>query len=194
MIPSYLSPDQLHERMIGRPAQPFFVRAGHYSVIDGDTLRIHAPSSPGEPRLEAFRIRLADIDTPELRKASLFDEVLRHGGFDPTRDGPGEMARAALRSLCQKRALLVDPVILEGAPANDVYGRLLARVCVSGQPGKDFDLTGAQSVEHHLFRQGLARVLPDHDLPAVTPALLGRIRETLDHRAREKHFDETPQP
>lgn len=194
MIPSYLNPDQLHERMIGRPARPFFVRAGQYSVIDGDTLRIFAPSGRGEPRIEAFRIRFADIDTPELRKASLFDSVLRRGGFDPMRDGPGELARDALRALCKGRALLIDPLMRDGLPANDRYRRLLAQVCVSGRPGKDFDLSGAHSVESHLFTEGLAKVLPGHDLPAVTPTVLGRIRETLNERSAKKEFMETPSP
>ena len=166
------------------PNQAFLVRPDTYTIIDGDTFRIRTPVLADGKRHEAFRIRLCSIDTPELRKPTLFDQVLRAGGFDPMHDGPGEAARDFLRALCRGRVILVAPDDGDGVrPQTDRYGRLLAQVCVSGAPGRLFRLDGARSVEHELFQAGLASTYPDRWLPACEPSILSRIREALDRDA-----------
>lgn len=184
MIPPYLDSEELSPRMTVLPNQAFLVRPDTYTIIDGDTFRIRTPVLADGKRHEAFRIRLCSIDTPELRKNTLFDQVLRAGGFDPFHDGPGEAARDFLRALCRKRVILVTPDFDDhGRPRSDRYGRLLAQVCVSGAPGSLFRLDGARSIEHALFQAGLASTYPDRWLPACEPTILSRIREALDREA-----------
>jgi len=176
-IPAYLAPEALLPRMKVRTAQPFLARPDLYTVIDGDTLRLRTPPCPVEGvRKEAFRIRLPNVDTPELRKEALFDGVVRAGGFDPFRDGPGELARDRVRHWCRGRVIMVAPLADEtGSPSHDRYGRLLAEIVVSGRPGRLFDIDGAWSLEWALMRAGLAQVMPGRPSPLCIPPALGAL-------------------
>ena len=191
MVPRYLTSEQIHPAMIQRPNVPFLVRPYFYTIIDGDTLRIRTDRLQDGKRHDAFRIRLCSIDTPELRKPALFDPVLAAGGFDPFRDGPGEMAREYLRKICAGRVILVTPMIDDsGRAAQDRYRRMLAQVTISGAPGKLFRVNGAFSCESALYEAGLAQVLEGYTLPPRQPQVLDRIVTAL--QARQQQIEDAP--
>lgn len=75
------------------------------SVGDGDSLKVRCPQAPHERTL---RLRVAEIDAPELRQAF------------------GRRSRQALAALCQRQRAQVE--IRE----QDVYGRSVARVRCQG--------------------------------------------------------------
>lgn len=82
-------------------------------VYDGDTITIAAPVV-GVDGLFRFRVRLAGIDTPELRGASAAEKAM------------AVRARDALASQLPDDMM----VTLTEVDASDKYGRLLARVWV----------------------------------------------------------------
>jgi len=104
------------------PVALLHVEAGHLRVIDGDTLELRAT---GE------RIRIANIDTPEISEPRCAAER-RHG----------------LEAKARVQALLARASAIELRPIGreDRYGRTLARVRADGR-----DLGG------ELIRDGLAR-------------------------------------
>lgn len=180
MIPQYLDSEDILPKMVMRPSEPFLVRPYFYSIVDGDTFRIRTPVLEDGKRHESFRIRLTSIDTPELRKPSLFDPVLAAGGYDPFRDGPGEMAREYLRKICERRVILVHPRLDDaGRAAQDRYGRMLAQVTISGIPSPLFRLNGAFSCEKALFDAGMAQVLEGETLPPAQPEILDQIGRSI---------------
>lgn len=179
MIPVTLRPEDLAPGMLERPDIPFLVHPGSYSVVDGDTIRLRTMPDAFGVRHEAFRIRLCGINTPELLKKAMFDVVLNVAGRDEKRYGPGETARDKLREICAGRVILINPVIEDDNPKTDAYGRLLAQVCVSGSKGAAFNLTGAYSVEAALIMHGLAKPMGSSLAPALKPAILEAVSESL---------------
>lgn len=166
--------------MTARPNEPFLVRPFSYSIIDGDTFRIRTDKQDDGKRYEAFRIRLCSIDTPELRKPTLFDNILKAGGLDPFQDGPGELAREYLKKLCKDRVILVSPLTGDnGQASQDKYRRMLAQVTISGEPGRRFRVNGAFSCEKLLYDAGLATILRGYDAPVLRPAILDRIQRSI---------------
>ena len=190
MIPVTLRPEDLAPGMLERPDIPFFASPGVYSIVDGDTIRLRTMPDADGVRHEAFRLRLEGINAPELLKKSMFDVVLNVAGPDEKRYGPGEKARDKLREICAGRVILIDPVIEHDNPKSDKYGRLLARVCVSGSKGKAFDLTGAYSIEAALLVHGLVKPMGDHVAPSLKPVILEAIAESLSSLERGSHLPE----
>lgn len=99
-------------------ARPVRVRR----VLDGDTLELSAPPdarSPDEGPLDAARVRLLGVDTPEVAEG----------------DRPGECFSAEAEA--DTRAQLEGQLVtLEYEPENrlrDVFGRLLAYVAREGE-------------------------------------------------------------
>lgn len=168
----YARPEHLRAGMLDAlPRRPFFVRASDYQIVDGDTLRVlSGERDENNRRKEAFRIRFASVNAPELSKGAPADAALRAVGLSFFPNNPGEVARREMVDLLKDKAILVEPV---GA---DRYQRCLAHVTASGSPGRLFDLTGAFSIERILFQKNLVTLQPgSFDVPAETPAILAAI-------------------
>lgn len=75
------------------------------SVGDGDSLKVRCPQAPAA---RALRLRVADIDAPELRQAF------------------GRRSRQSLAALCERQSARVE------VRASDAYGRSVARVHCRG--------------------------------------------------------------
>lgn len=176
MIPPYLNPEVLTPGMQMLPWRPFFVRPADYQIVDGDTVRILAPKTRDAPRREeAFRIRLHNVDTPELLKPSGLDTVLTKAGITKHLVGAGEIVRDKMREWCKDRVILIDPHLESGDPKVDRYRRLLADIHVSGAPGPQFDLHKAWSFESTLVRTGFARRMDGLE-PEMDPPILRSLR------------------
>lgn len=181
IIPPYLQATDLTHRMLERPIIPFFVFPGDYRVVDGDTIKILAAAPRGEKRQEAFRIRFASVDAPEKPWASSGDRILESLGFNPNPDHSFSRITDALKSMVEGRALLIEPFNDPKKKATrDGYGRLLAHVTVSGEPGRLFVPYGAYSVEHVMLQKGLVRQMKDNPVPSLRTELVERLQEFIE--------------
>lgn len=162
--------------MSQRPAEPFFLRPSDYTVVDGDTFRVLAPPDrPGGYRLEAFRIRLYSVNTPEKPLQRGSDESLRRAGVDPHADNLGRQASMFVKGLCENRALFIEPEEGSEGGITDRYGRLLANVCLSGARGPRFDTEGAFSLGPYLIRRGFAATMRGKEVPPDVPYLIWQL-------------------
>ena len=105
-------------------------------VVDGDTFRarITCVSGAFSNRVSVsteYRVRLADINAPELGTVE------------------GERARRALESLIQGRTVLLD---IDGVDVFDKYGRIIAVAYI------DYNETHLLNINKWLVEEGYARV------------------------------------
>ncbi len=177
--PPYIRDGDLSEMMLGRPTQPFLVRPKDYFVVDGDTVSLRTKSASTGRSVEAFSVRLDGVNAPEMPKSRATDALMRGIGIEPHPGSPGQLATDRLRALARGHALLIEPVEQENGDVVDRYGRLLARISISGSPGRDFDLSGALSVSAVLHEEGHAVLMRDRDLPPRTPEI---VEALLRHR------------
>lgn len=186
IIPPYLRATDLKPRMWERPIIPFFLRQQDYRVVDGDTLKVLAAAHRGERRQEAFRIRFASVDAPEKTWVFAGDKILENLGVNPNPDDTFSRVTEALREMISDRVLLIEPYEdPRQKGTKDGYGRLLAHVSVSGEPGPLFVPDGAFNVEHVMLHQGLVMSLKDRDVPPLRTNLLVRLSEFVAERAAE---------
>lgn len=177
-IPPYLPVSKLAPGMVQRPAEPFFLRPQDYRVVDGDTFMVLAPpEQPGARREEAFRIRLFSVDTPEKPLQRGSDESLRKAGIDPHAESPGRQASILVKGLCKDRALYIEPEPNRNGHITDRYGRLLANVCLSGSPGKDFDTEKAFTLGPYLIRHGYAAPMKCKEVPPDVPYAIWQLNQ-----------------
>jgi endonuclease YncB( thermonuclease family) len=176
-IPPYLPVSKLYEGMVARPSEPFFIQPKDYRVVDGDTIRVLAPSVDGGRRKEAFRIRLYSVNTPEKPKRRGSEAALERIGINMHEDSPGLQAKALVQSVCQGRALFIEPVKGDEDRITDKYGRLLAHIAISGSVGANFDTEGAYALAPFLVRRGFAHPLRNLDLPPDVPNLIWRLNQ-----------------
>lgn len=162
-IPTWLRASDLRPGSRELPETPFFLAPRDRIAVDGDTFAVLGGRDASGKRGTAFRIRLPAVNTPEKSKDFSGDRILRKIGIDPHPGSPGDQAMRFMQSLVDGRVLLVEPVWTAGSNA-DRYGRMLARVTVSGSIGKGFDLRGFFDLEHRLVEAGVARVLPGKSL------------------------------
>ena len=164
------------------------LRPDDYKIIDGDTIKVIVPLRPDDNfAQQAFSIRLRSIAAPEKHKPQLTDQILKDVGIDPWERHPGKMASDALKQICRRKTLLIEP---RGV---DDYGRLLADVTTSGSRGQMFDLEGAKSVEHQMLE--LRVVTPfssDVTLPPHVPLIVLEMRDDLKLVTRETAIKNEP--
>lgn len=186
IIPPYLRATDLKPRMWERPVIPFFLRPQDYRVVDGDTIKVLAAAPRGERRPDAFRIRFASVDAPEKPWVFSGDKILEELGVNPNPDDTFSRVTEALREMISDRVLLIEPYDdPRHKGTKDGYGRLLAHVSVSGEPGHLFVPDGAFNVEHVMLHQGLVMSLKDREVPPLRTNLLVRLSEFVAERAAE---------
>ena len=184
-IPPYLPVSKLSEGMTARPSEPFFIQPRDYHVVDGDTIRILAPSVDGGRRKEAFRVRLYSVNTPEKPKHRGGEVALARAGINMHEDHHGAQSTKLVKSICEGRALFLEPVVGEEGKITDKYGRLLANIAISGSVGENFDTEGAYALAPFLVRRGYAHPMRDLELPPDVPNLIWQINQD---QKREHEF------
>jgi endonuclease YncB( thermonuclease family) len=177
-IPTWLRASDLKPGRGELPRAPFFLAPRDRIAVDGDTFAVLGGRDGSGKRGTSFRIRLASIDTPERSKDFSGDRILRRIGIDPHPASPGDQAMRRMQSLVDGRVILVEPEWNEGSNA-DHYGRLLARVSVSGSVGKGFDLRGAFDLERRLVEIGHARILPGKSLVTREGQAMRSLKSSL---------------
>lgn len=180
-LPPFLTESHLSENM-KHPRGPFLVGPRDYFALDGDTILIRGRMTErhrllhGDKRPEAFRVRHRTIAAPEKPYYNMGERQLLKMGMDAHETHPGIVATKALRDMCRKRVLFIEP-----SGEVDKYGRMLGDIAVSGAPGPEFEMEGAFSSEREMVRLQVAEPIGSfHDLPPHMP----RILEDLLRQAR----------
>ncbi|CAN0572387.1 unnamed protein product [Laminaria digitata] len=150
-------------------AEPFLLRSGCFSVIDGDTIWAWATTgksvfSGDKSREKSFSMRFRSIAAPEKPKRRGTDVILKRSGVDPAWDSAGKKATDLLKTYLDKRALLVEPT-----GRKDKYGRLLCDLSVVPYSAGEPDLQRAISLEHLLLDQGVVNPFQGETRPQLKP-------------------------
>ena len=106
------------------------------AVSDGDSLRARCPENPTGRSTQAVKVRIANIDAPELQQAY------------------GRSAKAHLAQLCLKRDALIYPVAI------DSYGRLIAHVRCQSQDAANAQLSAGLAWLYTRDGQARRRLTP----------------------------------
>lgn len=146
--------------------QPFLLRPGHFSVIDGDTIWALS-NEPDEKRNgQSFSMRFRSIAAPERPKRRHTDDILKKSGIDPYWDSAGQQATTQLKAYMDGRALLVEPT-----GEVDVYGRMLCDMAVVPYTGGKPDLSRAASLERLMLSQRVVSPFEQEAPPPLRPQI-----------------------
>lgn len=179
IAPPYLREQDLHPDMNRRPSTGFFLKAGDFRVVDGDTFAVLAPGVERGRRPIAFKIRLNSVNTPEMPTTVPQQKILIELGLDPHSGHPGSESTKAVRKICEGRAIYVEPAKGGDGKFTDRYGRLLASICVSGSPGKLFDANGAIPLENWLLSSGHGHQMEGRRAPSGVPLVISRLLKEI---------------
>jgi len=157
-------PAGMDPALLGR--QPFLLRPGNFSVIDGDTVWV-TPNPRRQPEGSApncFSMRFRSIAAPERPKKRATDTILKAGSINPHWDSAGQKATDLLKTYLDGRALLVQPT-----GDKDKYGRMLCDMYVVPYTGASPDLERAASLEHLMLGQGAVNPFREEVPPPLRP-------------------------
>lgn len=149
-------------------AQPFLLRPGHFSVIDGDTIwALAAPEGPHDQRRQmSFSMRFRSIAAPEKPVKRATDHILQAAGINPYWDSRGQEATELLKTYTDGRAILVEPT-----GRTDKYGRMLCDIAVVPYTGHAPDISRAISLEHLLLDQKKVDPFRGESAPPLRPQI-----------------------
>lgn len=165
-LSSYNRPAGMDPELIGQ--QPFLLRPGNFSVIDGDT--IWALPNPRPEKREdgvpsySFSMRFRSIAAPERPKRRATDRIIKSAGIDPYWDSAGQKATDLLKTYMKRRALLVQPT-----GSTDKYGRMLCDMSVVPYTGSSPDITRAMSLERLMLEQKVVSPFRQETPPPLHP-------------------------
>ncbi|HDZ51490.1 hypothetical protein LCGC14_0112410 [marine sediment metagenome] len=146
--------------------QPFLLRPGHFSVIDGDTIWALSNEPDDKRNGQSFSMRFRSIAAPERPKRRHTDDILKKNGIDPYWDSAGQQATTQLKAYMDGRALLVEPT-----GEVDVYGRMLCDMAVVPYTGGKPDLSRAASLERLMLSQRVVSPFEQEAPPPLRPQI-----------------------